>query len=231
MQPKKYVDPLMDTSFKRLFGTDPNKKFLISLLNAIFEGRKTLIDLEYSKSDQQGNNDEDDIAIFDLLCTSDKGEKIIVEVQHSDAVNFKERIIFNTSRLINEQGPKGWIADWKHKISEVYMIAIIGRKEPANTKNKIGVEGRYLHDVCLSHRETGEIFYDDIRCIYIDLTSFDKKDEECNVALDRWLYELKHMPERENCPPHLKGTIYETFYHLGEYARLTREERKCTTRN
>lgn len=128
-------------------------------------------------------------------------------------------------QLINQQGPKGRIADWKFKISEVYIIAIIGRKEPANMKNKIGVEGRYLHDVCLCHRETGEIIYHDLGCIYIDLTSFDKKDEECNVPLDRWLYELKHMPERENCPPHLKGTIYETFYHLCEYAKLTREER------
>lgn len=82
MQPKKYVDPLMETSFKRLFGTETNKEFMINLLNAIFAGRKTLIDLEYGKSEQHGNNDEDGIAIFDLLCTSEKGEKIIVEVQH-----------------------------------------------------------------------------------------------------------------------------------------------------
>lgn len=68
--------------------------------------------------------------------------------------------------------------------------------------------------------------YQDLGYIYVDLTNFGKKDEECSTNLDRWLYEHKHMPERENCPPHLKGTIYETFYHLGEYARLTREERK-----
>ncbi len=34
------------------------------------------------------------------------------------------------------------------------------------------------------------------------------------------------MPERDDCPPHLKDTIFGKLYSVGEYANLTREEQK-----
>ncbi|WP_276089686.1 PD-(D/E)XK nuclease family transposase [Pedobacter sp. JY14-1] len=49
MQHSKYINPLLDLSFKKLFGTDLNKDLLLNLLNAVFNGRKELIDLQYNK--------------------------------------------------------------------------------------------------------------------------------------------------------------------------------------
>ncbi|WP_276090474.1 Rpn family recombination-promoting nuclease/putative transposase [Pedobacter sp. JY14-1] len=164
--------------------------------------------------------------VFDVLCTTNNGEKILIEVQHSRPINFKKRGIYYISRLISEQAPKGKMSEWQYDISEVYFIAILDKPEPPVTKNKLTSKERYVHDVCLCYRETGEIFYDDLGYIYIDLTNFAKTDEECNIPLDRWLYELKHMPERDDCPPHLTDTIFGKLYSVGEYANLNREEQK-----
>ena len=45
----KYIDLLTDFSFKRVFGTDPNKDLLIAFSNEVFRGRKEIKDLVYSK--------------------------------------------------------------------------------------------------------------------------------------------------------------------------------------
>ena len=38
--PEKYIDPLTDFGFKRLFGSEPDKDIMIEFLNALFEGEK-----------------------------------------------------------------------------------------------------------------------------------------------------------------------------------------------
>ncbi|WP_256003464.1 Rpn family recombination-promoting nuclease/putative transposase [Pedobacter deserti] len=112
----KYINPFVDFAFKRIFGTEPNKDLLMGFLNAIFNGRKTIVDLMYSKTEYLGDNTEEAKTLFDLLCTGENGEKFLIEVQHSSPVNFKKRSIYYTSRLISEQAPKGEMRQWKYNI-------------------------------------------------------------------------------------------------------------------
>ena len=51
----KYIDPLTDFGFKRIFGSDPNKDLLIEFLNSVFGGRKHIVDLEYNKNEHPGD--------------------------------------------------------------------------------------------------------------------------------------------------------------------------------
>ncbi|WP_325562756.1 PD-(D/E)XK nuclease family transposase, partial [Pedobacter sp.] len=39
MSNTKYVDPLLDLSFKRIFSVDQNRDLLIAFLNEVFKGR------------------------------------------------------------------------------------------------------------------------------------------------------------------------------------------------
>ncbi len=36
----RYINPLLDFSFKKIFGSDPNKDLLIDFLNEIFKGSR-----------------------------------------------------------------------------------------------------------------------------------------------------------------------------------------------
>ena len=73
-QREKYINPLTDFGFKKLFGTEPNKMLLIDFLNQILPDRK-IKDLSYSSGEKQGLTEVDRKAIFDLYCIGDKGER------------------------------------------------------------------------------------------------------------------------------------------------------------
>lgn len=47
----KYIDPLVGFTFKKIFGSEPNKDLLIAFLNEVFRGRKIIIDLTYNKNE------------------------------------------------------------------------------------------------------------------------------------------------------------------------------------
>ena len=65
-----FVNPFTDFGFKRLFGEEPNKQLLISLLNTLLPIKHQIQDLQYSKNEYQGANALDRKAIFDLNCVS-----------------------------------------------------------------------------------------------------------------------------------------------------------------
>jgi predicted transposase/invertase (TIGR01784 family) len=220
MSENKYISPLVDFAFKKIFGTDSGKDLLIAFLNELFRGRKHIVDLEYNKNEHHGDNESEGTAVFDLLCTGDQGEKFIIEVQHTKPVNFKKRGIYYTSRLISEQSPKGQSADWKYNIPEVYLVAVL--EKPMDNYEP---DNRYLHDVCLCYRDTGEIFYNGLGYTYIDLSNFVKAEDECTTNLELWLHHLKHLHQKKELSKNLEQTIFEKLYRIAEYTNLTKEEK------
>ena len=50
--------------------------------------------------------DGDRSPIYDILCETDSGEKIIVEMQNREHPNFKERMLYYASEAIARQGEK-----------------------------------------------------------------------------------------------------------------------------
>jgi len=110
----RYIDPLVDFAFKKIFGSEPNKDLLIAFLNEVFRGRKRIVDLAYDKNEHPGDLKHEGAAIFDLLCTGENDEKFLIEVQRGRQGNFKERALFYTSRLISNQAPKGNRAEWAY---------------------------------------------------------------------------------------------------------------------
>ena len=59
-QKEKYINPLTDFGFKKLFGTEPNKSLLIDFLNQILPDQK-IKDLTYSSGEKLGRRFRDDV--------------------------------------------------------------------------------------------------------------------------------------------------------------------------
>lgn len=215
-----YIDPLTDFAFKKLFGSEPNKDLRIDFLNGVFRGRKHIVDLVYNKNEHPGETVNEGGAIFDLTCTGNDGEQFIIEVQRGKQGNFKQRAIFYTSRLITEQAPKGKRSEWAYNVKEVYLIALL-----EDFSLDAGNEQEFLHDICLSNRETGKVFYEGLGYIFIELIKFVKTEAELDTDLDKWLYVLKNMSSMDKIPVYLRKPIFEKLFNIAEYSNLTKEEK------
>ena len=140
----KYIDPLLDPAFKKIFGSEPNKDLLIAFLNELFRGRKHITDLVYNKNEHPGDTDELGGVIFDLICTGSEGETFLIEVQRSSQSNLKQRMLFYAAKLVSDMAPKGKRQEWNYAIQEVYVIVLMDGFILPDSR-----EGQYLHDICL----------------------------------------------------------------------------------
>ncbi len=118
----KYINPLTDFGFKKLFGSEPNKALLIDFLNQILPDKHQIQDLTYSRNEQLGLNELDRKAIFDLYCTGASGERFFVQLQKARQNLFKDRSIYYASLPIQEQARKG---DWDYRLESVYTVGIL----------------------------------------------------------------------------------------------------------
>ena len=74
----KFINPFTDYGFKKIFGQEVSKELLIEFLNDLLEGERVITDLTFLNNEQLPIYPGERIAIYDIFCTTDTGEKIIV---------------------------------------------------------------------------------------------------------------------------------------------------------
>lgn len=213
----RYIDPLTDFGFKRIFGSEPNKDLLIAFLNELFKGHKVIRNLVYNQQENNGPVKHYRKSIFDLTCTGADGETFIIEMQRADQKYFTDRAIYYTSGKLYEQGPKGK-RDWDFRLKEVYFIGLMDFNFDNTSLEK------YLHRVRLMEEETGHVFYDKMGFIFLELPNFNLKEEEIKTDLERWLYVLRNMGNLEKIPVILHKRIFQKLFKIAEISNLKKEE-------
>ena len=213
----RFIDPLTDFGFKRIFGSEPNKDLLIAFLNELFKGRKVIKDLVYNPQENNVPAQHYRKTIFDLTCTGTGGETFIIEVQRADQKFFTDRAVFYTASKLYEQGPKGK-KNWDFELKEIYLIAVMD----FNFENTL--YGKYLHRVRLAEEETGEIFYNKLGFIFLELPNFNLEEEEIKTDLERWMYVLCNMAKMEKIPVILHKKIFQKLFQIAEIANLKKDE-------
>ena len=213
----KYINPLTDFGFKKLFGSEPNKILLIDLLNELLPDRK-IKDLTYSSGEKQGLTELDRKAIFDLYCIGDNEERFIVEMQKAKQNYFKDRSVFYASFPIQEQGKKN---HWNYKLDPVYSVGILDFVFDDHKDDK-----DVLHVVELKNQH-GEVFYDKLKFVYLELPKFTKKEEELETHFDKWMYVFTHLSQLHDRPPKLQERIFSRLFEAAEIAKFTPKEREA----
>lgn len=213
----RYIDPLTDFGFKKIFGSEPNKDLLIAFLNEIFKGRKVIHDLVYNQQENQGPANFYRKAIFDLTCTGADGETFIIEMQKAEQKFFTDRAVYYAASRLYDQAPKGK-KDWDFELKEVYFIAIMDFNFVDTSPNK------YMHRVRLTEEETGYTFYNKLGFIFLELPNFNKEEKDINTEIERWLYVLRNMSRLKKIPVILNKQIFQKLFQIAEVANLKKEE-------
>ena len=80
-------------------------------------------------------------------------------------------------------------------------------------------------DIILSDRDTGKLFNNKFRQIFIELPNFSKEEDECENDFERWIYILKHMDTLDRMPFKARKAVFERLEKLASKANMTQEER------
>ncbi len=219
----RYINPLIDWGFKRLFGSEVNKDILIEFLKVIFPEYE-IEDITYIPAEQLGLMEEDRKAVFDVICRAKDGKDFLVEMQHATQEHFFERALYYTSFPIMKQGRKahadevtGVKKEWNYELDGVYFLGILNFKYEDDDL----IEHRYL----LREAITGKTMTDKLKFVFIEVAKFDKKEDELDSDLDKWLYILKNLSMLLERPAALRDKIFKRIFDVAEIAGLNNIDR------
>ena len=222
---KRFINPFTDFGFKKIFGEENNKEFLIDFLNELLGVE--IVNLTYLKTEKLGLAEIDRRAIYDLYCENEVGEKFIVELQRAKQENFKGgchqyRSIYYASFPIQEQAKRGNGATfrWNYELKAVYFVAIMDFSfDTTDTEN-------FVHNVQLMETRRKEIFYDKLFFTYVEIEKFHKELHELENHFEKWLYLLKNLSSLENIPIELDDETFHRLFKVAEIAKYNPRQRQ-----
>jgi len=216
---EKYVNPFTDYGFKLIFGEEPSKPLLLDFLNELLKDMEgKIVDLTYLKNEQLGAGELDRRAIFDIYCTSETGEKFIVELQKTKQKFFKDRTIYYSTFPIREQAKTG--SEWDFELKKVYMIAILDFVFDEDKEDK----DTFRYDVMLTDIVRNKVFYDKLCFIYLEMPKFNKNVDELETRFDKWLYVLKNLNRLDRVPDKLREDIFSRLFEKAEIAKFSQDQ-------
>ena len=199
-----------------LFGREVEKELLIDFLNDLLVGEHVITDIQFLNNEQQPEVKTERGLIYDIYCVTDTGERIIVEMQNREQPYFKDRALFYLSRAITQQAKRGV---WNFQLDAVYGVFFMNFVMDKDMPSKIRT------DIVLSDRDTGKLFSNKFRQIFIELPNFNKEEDECENDFERWIYILKHMDTLDRMPFKARKAVFERLEKLASKANMTQEER------
>ena len=214
----KYINPYTDFGFKKIFGEEASKPLLIDFLNALLPEQHHIIDLTFKNTEQLGLTDLDRKAIYDIYCETDKGEKFIVELQKAKQNYFKERTIYYSTFPIREQAEKG---EWNYNLKAVYCIGILDFT--FDDYESVPERNDFLHNIKLKNQH-GNVFYDKLTYVYLEMPNFTKAESHLASRLDKWLYFIKHLEDFQTIPAIFKDEVFEQAFEKAELANLAQPD-------
>ena len=210
-----FINPFTDWGFKKIFGQEVTKDILITFLNSLLEGEHVITDLKFLDKEQLPEAKDMRGIIYDVYCTTDKGEHIIVEMQNRDQVHFIDRTTFYMAKAIASQGRKG---SWNYELDAVYGVFFMNFMSKEIDCEKLRT------DVVLSDKETHRMLTDKVRMIYLQLPCFTKTEEECTTLFDCFIYTLKNMEILDRMPFMAKNAVFKKLAEIADVNTLTQEE-------
>ena len=225
----KFINPFSDWGFKHIFGQEMTKDLLIQFLNDLLEGEHAPIrDLHFLNNESQPETRDGRCIVYDVFCTTDKGERFIVEMQNRYQEYFVDRSLFYAARAIVNQGQK---SGWDYHLLPVYTVCFMnfykGGGTPDKFRTDVGLMDREVAQQECREGETKRPFSDNLRLIYLVLPLFPiQSEEDCQTNFERWIYILNNMQILERMPFMAQNAVFQKLAEIGDISTLSWEERQ-----
>ena len=218
---KKFMNPLVDAGFKRIFG---RKKYMMEFLNDLLPLQRPIEKITFIDKELTPKTVKDHGVVYDLYCQTHDGKQFVVEMQYKKHSNFKERTVYYMARSIAEQSrlhDDDEQKPWNYKLLPVYCIYLLNfsleGKQKSQKKRK----------VMLIDQNTNEVFYDKMTMFFFELPSYDSSychEDMCVDNIDKWLYILVNMNRFKTFPFKDNKPIFTQMEELANLATFSKEE-------
>jgi len=181
----KFLDPKLDLTFKKIFGTEKNKNILIHFLNDIlgFTGVNTIQDVEFLSTIMNPEIASDKQSIVDVLCKDSLGNRYIAEMQLARDKGFEKRAQLYAAKAYSRQS--GNYIDFK----TVFFIAI--SNSTLSPSDVYYISTHNIRDI-----KTNGHYLKDFQFVFIELPKFTKsKVEQLETTVERWSFFFKYAEE------------------------------------
>jgi len=171
---------------------------MMSFLNAILDGDEEKITrVKFQNVEKPASHRKRRGVVFDMHCTTNKGDTILIEMQNSCQKYFKTRANFYVYKLMDSKLKRGvaW-RNMKKDISKVIGIFIMGKSMDGLDKT--------ITRTAECDLDTGKMFWDRHRKYFVSLPKF-KLDTTNITTKDIWLDFFKNLGHMENIDP----SVYE----------------------
>ncbi|WP_353274108.1 Rpn family recombination-promoting nuclease/putative transposase [Wolbachia endosymbiont (group A) of Ennomos erosarius] len=181
----KFLDPKLDLTFKKIFGTEKNKNILIHFLNDIlgFTGVNTIQDVEFLSTIMNPEIASDKQSIVDVLCNDSLGNRYIAEMQLARDKGFEKRAQLYAAKAYSRHS--GNYIDFK----TVFFIAI-------SNSTLFPSDVFYISTHNIRDIKTNGHYLKDFQFVFIELPKFTKsKVEQLETTVERWCFFFKYAEE------------------------------------
>ena len=207
----KFIDLKSDFGFKFCM---QDEVIMLSFLNAILEGEVDRIThVKFENVEMPPPSLHQRGVTFDLLCTTEKGDNVLIEMQNSSQRYFKTRANFYIYNLMRRKIHKGhnW-ASMKRDITRILGIFIMGSR----------MEGldKVITRTGECDLDTGKEFWDRVRKFFISLPMF--RFDRSNITVKNiWISFFKNLGNMENIDPSVYERADEGLLRLIEKAKVS----------
>ena len=216
-KPARYISPLTDFGFKKIFGDEEVMK---EFLNDLIVPESPIEEIVFVDKEAQPETNYERGVIYDMRCKLRSGEEILTEMQNRGQDYFTDRINYYMARAIATQGDRGR-SEWRFNIHPVYGIFFLNFYRRTNRPRKIS-------HYALQETELHEDFSDKVQFWLIELPDYRKmRMEDCQTPKDYWLYILTHMDKfYDEIPFKSEKPIFQRVETIAEMSVLNPEDRE-----
>jgi predicted transposase/invertase (TIGR01784 family) len=209
----KYMEPLTDYGFKKIFASEGSEMILKSFLFHLLELDALIAEVTILSPEQLPGRPHERIGVYDLYCIDELDQRFIVEMQKKKHDYLKDRLVYYSSFPISHQAQKG---EWSYELDPIYCLGILDFN--------MFPDERCIRYAKLTDIATGELYYDKLTYVTVELRKFNLSLEELETGLDKWLYFLRHLTDFNQIPEELSDEPFQAAFHIAEMAALTEEE-------
>ena len=185
-----------DWAMKKILRKKANFVILEGFLTELLKFDVKIEEVLESEANQE--NEEDKFNRVDLLAKNENGQLILIEVQYSSEIDYFQRMLYGSSKLITEYISKG--DSGYRNIKKVYSVNIVyfalGQGKDYIYYGKTEFRGLYKKDDILkpSKRQQDDFDIDTIADIYPEyyILRVNQFNDIAKNTLDEWIYFLKN---------------------------------------